>query len=75
VNPAARNVLILIQVGNEGREFTLPRLAKSVRWRLFIDTMQESPHDIYPELNGPAAPAAGRVWLDHHSLVCFVSEK
>jgi glycogen operon protein len=69
----ARHVLILFHSGHDGREFVLPTLPKPINWRLFIDTMQDPPYDIYPELDGPAAPGSKRVWLDHHSLVCFVS--
>lgn len=72
--PDARHLLIMFHAGREGREFVIPKLAQPVRWRLFIDTMQEGPDDIHPNLNGPAAPASGRIWLDHHSLVGFVSE-
>ena len=75
VTPTARHVLIMFNARGEGREFILPRINQPVRWRLFIDTMQNSPHEIYPDLDGPLAPVSSRIWLDHHSLVCFVSEK
>jgi hypothetical protein len=66
-------VLILFHSAPEGRWFELPKLVRDISWRMFIDTQQESPGDIYPALDGPALPADGRVWLTHHSLVCFVS--
>ncbi len=75
VTPHARHVLLLFHSGGQGREFVLPRLTQPIRWRLFIDTMQDSPHDIHPDLDGPMAPASNRVWLDHHSMVCFVSDQ
>ena len=74
-HPSARHVLLMFHACGYGREFVLPRLPQPIRWKLFIDTMQDSPHDIYPDLNGPQAPSSNRIWLDHHSLVCFVSEK
>ena len=67
-----RHVLVLLHSGPQPRDFVLPKLPKKIRWRLFIDTAAESPSDIYPELDGPAP--AGRVRLDHHSMVCYVSD-
>jgi glycogen operon protein len=68
-----RHVLTLFNSGATSREFLLPRLTPTVAWRIFIDTMQDSPHDIYPRLNGPAPPVGGRLLLEHHSLVCLVA--
>ena len=42
-------------------------------WRLFIDTAAETPGDVYPEANGPAVPATGRIKLVNHSLRCYVA--
>jgi len=69
-----RHVLMLFHSGPAPRDFVLPKVPKRIRWRTFVDTMQESPHDVYPNFDGPPAPASGRVRLDHHSLLCFVSE-
>jgi hypothetical protein len=41
---------------------------------LFVDTRQESPEDIFPDLNGPLAPPLGRVALEHHSMMVFASD-
>jgi hypothetical protein len=73
IDRTKRHVLLLFNAGPNGREFTLPRLPGAIRWRMFLDTQQESPGDIYPDFDGPAPPATGKVWLDHHSLLCFVS--
>ncbi len=70
---AARHLLMLFNAGPTEQEFTLPKLSPAIRWRLFLDTQQESPADIYPELDGPAPPVNGKVLLNHHTLVCFVS--
>ncbi len=73
VERTKRHVLLMFNAGPEGREFTLPRLPGAIRWRLFLDTQRESPDDIFPELDGPAPPASGKFWLEHHALACFVS--
>jgi glycogen operon protein len=49
-------------------------VAKGLRWRLFIDTAAESPHDIYPELDGPP-PVTGALALLDRSLRCYVAER
>jgi isoamylase len=64
---------LLMHARSDVKLFTLPNLPSDVTWRLFIDTSQESPNDIYPDLDGPLAPESGLVKLEHHSLVCFVS--
>jgi glycogen operon protein len=70
---AARHLLMLFNAGPCEQEFVLPQLSPAIRWRLFLDTEQESPLDIYPDLDGPAPAADGKVLLTHHSMVCFVS--
>ncbi len=69
----ARHLLMLFNAGPDLQEFVLPKLTPAIRWRLFLDTQQESPADIHPDLDGPAPPVDGKVKLNHHSLVCFVS--
>ena len=64
---------MMVHAGKQPREFIIPALPKSISWRVFLDTRQASPNDIYPELDGPFAPPLGRIMLDHHSMVVFVS--
>jgi glycogen operon protein len=71
--PGARHILLLLNAGSTPCEFTLPKLIPPINWRLFIDTMQDPPHDVYPALDGPPAPPVGRLALQHHALVCYVS--
>ncbi|MEX0977571.1 MAG: glycogen debranching protein GlgX, partial [Pirellulales bacterium] len=72
--PRGRHVLLLMHAGRQARDFTIPVLAHPVSWRVFLDTRQLSPHDIYPHLDGPPPPASGRVSLDHHSMMVLVSD-
>jgi isoamylase len=69
----ARNVLIFIHAGWLEREFTMPPVARQSEWRLFIDTGEPSPKDIYPDHDGPPPPADGKIMLRDRSLVCYVS--
>jgi len=71
---AGRHVMMMLHAGGEPREFTVPTVSKTISWRIFADTRQDSPNDIFPALDGPVPPPNGRVCLDHHSLMVFVSE-
>jgi glycogen operon protein len=72
--PQPRHVLLLLHAGPEPREFILPSFGGPIAWRVFVDTRQESPNDIFPDLDGPLPPPLGRVALDHHSMLVFVSD-
>jgi isoamylase len=71
--PRGRAVLILFHAGPGPREFVMPMLSKPIEWRVLLETRQTSPNDIFPNLDGPAPPPLGRVWLEHHSMMAFVS--
>ncbi len=71
---APKHVLVLLHAGQEGREFVIPTFPKRIAWRIFADTQQDSPDDVYPDLDGPLAPRTGRVRLEHHSLMVLASE-
>ena len=68
-----RHVLLMFHAGPSPREFAMPVLPKPITWRLLLDTRQLSPNDIFPNLDGPIPPPLGRVCLDHHSMMAFVS--
>jgi glycogen operon protein len=68
-----RDVLMLINATGNPRDFVLPAVAKSTRWRLAVDTSADSPLDAYAEGNGPALPISGRVTLLNHSFRCYVA--
>ena len=71
--PAPRHVLIMFHAGRQPQDFVVPRLAKPILWRVLLDTRQASPNDVFPKLDGPFPPPLGRVCLDHHSMMAFVS--
>ncbi|HEX4149215.1 MAG TPA: hypothetical protein VHY20_09520, partial [Pirellulales bacterium] len=69
----ARHVLVLFHTGDRPQEFALPEVVKQITWRLFVDTAAAPPADVYPQVDGPALPADGRLSLADHALVCYVS--
>ena len=69
-----RDVLLLLNANDTGREFVIPPIAKCKKWNLFIDTAEPSPNDIFPDWNGPAFPKNGRLTLPSKSMCVFVAE-
>ena len=69
----ARDILILFNANSHAREFIIPSVTRSKKWRLFIDTAEQSPKDIYPHYDGPELPKHGKIALADRSLCCFVS--
>ena len=72
-NPLSRHVMIMLHAGQQPRDFVIPEPVRSIPWRLFIDTSQPTPDDIYPDGKGPV-PKPGKTRLDHHTLMCYVSQ-
>jgi len=68
------HVMIMMHAGSEPRQFSIPKIAQTLAWRLFINTAAESPADVYPELNGPPANAGKGVELESRSLICYVAD-
>jgi glycogen operon protein len=71
----ARHVLLFLHAGVLPRRFTVPNPARTIPWRLFVDTAAESPHDVHPDLDGPRLPPSGLVALVERSLKVYVSQK
>ena len=67
--------MFLLNSGGEAVSFVMPTLAKSKKWRLFLDTSKVSPKDVFPNLNGPQYPKNGRYKLPLKSSAVFVSEQ
>jgi glycogen operon protein len=64
---------MLFHSGVDARHFILPPPARTVAWRLFVDTGAESPADVYPDLDGPPPPANGIVTLQPRSLMVYTA--
>ncbi len=69
----SRHVMIMLNPVGQPREFVVPELVRTIRWRQFIDTAAESPADIFPNLDGPEPPLTGPTKLAERSLVCYVA--
>jgi glycogen operon protein len=74
LNPPNRHVLTMMHNGVDPRTFIIPIQARHLPWRLFVNTAAESPDDVYPGLDGPSAPADGRVILEGRSCMVFLAE-
>jgi len=70
---SGHHLLMLFHAGPDPRRFSLPAAARDLPWRLFINTANKSPHDIYPRLDGPAPPPDGVLTLESRSLVVYVA--
>ena len=70
-----RDVLLMLNSSSLGCRFMIPTISKSKKWSLFIDTSLPSPHDIYPDLNGPELSVSGSHTLPYKSLAVYVAEK
>jgi isoamylase len=68
-----RHVLLLLHAGFSPKEFQIPRVARDLRWRTFLDTAAAPPLDIYPQYDGPLLPKDGKLTLTERSLVVLVS--
>ena len=69
----ARHVMLLLNPIGQPREFVVPELVRTIHWRQFINTAADSPHDIFPNLDGPEPPLTGPIRLAERSLLCYVA--
>ncbi len=69
-----RDLLILMNATPETKSFILPEVTRGLRWRMFLDTGRESPNDIYPDLDGPEAPANRHIDLLYRSMQVYVAD-
>ncbi len=74
---AGRSVLMLYNSAPESVEFLLPAVVKSKprAWKTLLDTAAPCPSDIFPEANGPASPASGKLTMIGRSMRCYVATK
>ena len=68
------DILLLFNSTPDPCEFHFPAVTRNITWRLFIDTANQPPHDIYPDLDGPLAPRSHRVTLTYRSFAAYVAE-
>jgi glycogen operon protein len=68
-----RYVMLLVHAGFSPKEFLIPKVARDLRWRTFLDTAAAPPFDVYPQYDGPLLPKDGKLTLPERSMVCLVS--
>ena len=73
MKPSPRHIMMLFHNGVARREFSIPPEVRHLSWRLFVDTAAESPRDVFPSGDGPAAPAGGSLQLVERSMLVFVA--
>jgi isoamylase len=71
--PSPRHLMMLFHNGVARREFSIPPEVRHLSWGLFVDTAAESPRDIFPSGDGPAAPAGGSLQLRERSMMVFLA--
>ena len=69
----AHHILTMYHAGFDPCRFVLPAAARELPWRLFVNTANKAPLDVYPRLDGPAPPADGVIDLEARSFVCYVA--
>ena len=70
-----RDLLLMFNSTPDTLEFTMPEQTRGLRWTQLIDTSEESPNDIFPELDGPIGPANRKVELIYRSMQAFVADR
>ncbi|GIW99276.1 MAG: glycogen operon protein GlgX homolog [Pirellulaceae bacterium] len=70
-----RDLLMMFNGTPETLVFHMPDQVRGQRWSLLIDTSADAPKDIYPDFDGPDAPANRQVELIYRSLKVLVADR
>jgi glycogen operon protein len=70
-----RDLMFLFNGTTETLSFRLPEQTRGLKWSLLFDTSADSPLDIFPDMDGPPAPANRQVELVYRSMKAFVAER
>lgn len=68
-----RDLLLMFNGTPNSLDCVLPEQIRGLRWSLLIDTNAESPGDIYPNMDGPPAPASRQLELVYRSMRAYVA--
>jgi len=69
-----RDLLMMFNSTGIARDYAMPQIGRGMNWTLFLDTAGDTPHDIFPLLNGPLPPSNRVVPMVSHSMKVYVSE-
>ena len=67
------HILIMFHGGWEARDFYFPAVCQNFSWRLFIDTVADSPNDIYPDLKGPKPNLNAAIRFLPHAMRVYLA--
>jgi isoamylase len=70
-----RDLMLLFNGTPDSLKFVLPDQIRGLRWSTLVNTAGVANEDVFPEMDGPAAPASRRVDLIYRSLQVFVAER
>ncbi len=70
-----RDLLLMFNSTPQTLDCVLPEQIRGLRWSELIDTNAEASKDIYPNLDGPPAPANRKVELVYRSMKAFVADR
>ena len=70
-----RDLMLLFNGTADSLKFVLPDQIRGLRWSTLVNTAGGANEDVFPEMDGPAAPASRRVDLIYRSLQVFVAER
>ncbi|HBE69821.1 MAG TPA: glycogen debranching enzyme GlgX [Planctomycetaceae bacterium] len=70
-----RDLLLLFNGTGDKLTFNLPDQIRGLRWTKLLDTDAETGKDIFPNLDGPPAPANRRVDVIYRSMQAYVADK
>ncbi len=70
-----RDLIMLFNGTPDTLKFNLPDQIRGLRWSLLIDSAAGENKDIFPKLDGPAAPANRRVELIYRSMQVYVADR
>ncbi|MDR3234775.1 MAG: glycogen debranching protein GlgX [Planctomycetaceae bacterium] len=67
------HLLMMFHGGWEPKEFYFPAVCQNFMWRLFADTAESPPNDIYPDLRGPKPNLYAPLKFLPHSLRVYLA--
>ncbi len=68
------DIYIAVNAHWEDRYFELPDPSEKSFWRLFIDTFQNPPHDIYEKGKEPGLQGLRKIYVKQRSVIVLVSD-
>jgi len=71
----SRHILVIFRNESTPAHFHFPEHLRHLHWRLFVNTGNASPNDIFPELDGPFIDTSRGIELLPRSFICCTAGK